>query len=120
MGSPDAVETESVNNNGHRAGNQHNRSASSAQGLQGECGTGHNQDELQQAQHGEAQRRGEKQDEILGPAFAKLGEAAVHAGANGVGAVAEEDLAPGLLNVARQSDVLEQADGDGSVSTNSL
>ena len=34
--------------------------------------------------------RGEKQREILGPAFAELGEAAIHAGADGIAAVAEE------------------------------
>ena len=71
-----------------------------------------NQHELRRAQECQAPRPGEQQRQILRPAFFHLRPGAVHAGADGVAAVAEENLAPGGLHQARHGNVFEQVAGD--------
>src|ERR1700678_801172 len=80
-----------------------------------DCEAGYDQEKFESAKCGQPLRRWEKEREIFGPAFAQLGEGAIHAGADGIRAVAEEDFSAGLLDGVGESDVFQQIPGEGSV-----
>ena len=67
-----------------------------------------NQHKLRQSKHGQAHRRGKQQRQILGPAFAELREAAIHASADGIAAKAKENPAARSFHRPGQRHVLQQ------------
>src|SRR5690242_17585554 len=71
--------------------------------------------ELGQPKQRESYRRGKECRQILGPALAHLGKATVHASADGVAAVAEEDPAFRLLDRPGKRDILQQLTGDSGM-----
>src|SRR5271169_5166930 len=70
---------------------------------------GNDQYKLECAQYCQSGRRGKQERQVLRPAFTELGEAAIHAGTDGVPAVAEEYVSARSFYGASQSDILEQA-----------
>src|SRR5208283_4407218 len=56
----------------------------------------------------------------LGPAVAELAVVAVHAGADGVGGVAETNLSAGGFYSASEGDVFEDAAGDRGMASNGV
>ncbi len=81
---------------------------------------GDDQHKLDCSQCGQARGRGEQQREIFGPAFAELGETAIHAGSDGVASEAKEYLSARALDGASQSHIFEQASGDCGVSSDGI
>ena len=86
--------------------------------MTGNHAASHNQDKLGQPQHRKPRGRGKQQRQILGPAFAELGEAAIHAGADRVSAIAKKNLAARSLHQPGQRHVFKQVAADRRVSAN--
>ena len=86
----------------------------------GDCEACQDQDELEGTQRGQANRMWEQERQIFGPALAKLGEGAIHAGADRSGAEAEEYFSAGSFYCTGECDIFEEIAGDGGVSTDGV
>ena len=86
----------------------------------GERSRGEDDDELGEAQRRQARGCGKQEGQVLGPAFAELSKAAVHAGAHAIVGIAEEDGAAGYFDGTRKGDVLQKVGGDGGVASDGV
>lgn len=83
---------------------------------EGEGGETEEEEEVEGAPEGEGDGGRHEDGEVFGPAFDHGGGGRVHAGGQGVGGVAEADVAfAAALNVAGEGDVFEDFAADGSV-----
>src|SRR5271166_2141840 len=120
MGAADSRQKKRVQDYEQRACRNCRLPMSTKSGGDGDREVGEDQDKFNCTKRSQIERRGEQQGEVLGPAFAELGEGAIHAGANSVAAEAEEYFSARAFHCAGQGDVFEQVAGDGSVSADGI
>src|ERR1700733_1970532 len=120
MSAADSSEKKRVQDHPQRAGHNCRLPMSVKSAGDSDREAGEDQDKLNCTKRGEAQRRGEQEREVLGPTFAELGEGAIHAGADGVAAEAEEYSPARAFYGPSQGDVFEQIAGNGGVSADRI
>src|SRR5580700_4333724 len=120
MGAADASEKKSVQDYGEGCGDGRGSPVSAKGGSDADNERSNDQNEFDGTQCGQARRRREQEGEVLDPAFAELGEGAIHAGADGIGGVAEEYFSSRAFDSASQSYVFEDFAGDGGVAADGV